>query len=302
MKQDVVVDSNILYRLNGNIDTLPWQKTSRFLLLKNLKSNKEYQLEVKYAGSDLTNVYTLKTLPQWFQKPGLIIVLVFIVLMLSVITIFLILRHKWRQERKKRREISFQIKALQNQLNPHFIFNALSSIQALINSDRKEEANGYLKKFATVLRYALQNSESIFVPFVSEIELLKNYLNLEKFRFNFNYEIQIDEALNLNELEVPPLLFQPAVENAIRHGITGKEGSGIIKITVKKEGTGFIVIVADNGSWKLPMAGAKGLGIDLIKKRILAINELSNIRKIKFSVSGSEAGTIVNFDFENWLI
>lgn len=298
--QSINNDSSILYRLRSGSDSGRWQRTGHFALLKELKSNKRYILEVKYDGSDSSNTYKIEVLPKWYQTSAALFGLGAVAVTISMITVFIWLRLKLSAEKRKKEQLLYRLKAVHAQLNPHFIFNALSSIQALINTDKKKEANQYLNRFSTVLRGTLKNSDSVLIPLVSELELLKDYLDIEQLRFQFLYEIRVDGSLNLNEIMVAPMLFQPSIENSIKHGISEKAKDGVIIVTIKKEENGFTVRIFDNGKWK--PAQAEGYGISLTKKRIAAANELNKTRRIKYLIDMAETGTTIQFQFENWFI
>lgn len=297
-------DSNILYRIYPSInqDTVNWTPTGLFCSIKGLESNKTYILDVKYDGSDLFKTYELSISPKWFQHTSTILIVVSIILGLAALFLFILFHWKLRKEKKKRDRIIHSLKAIQSQLNPHFIFNALTSIQSLINKDKKEQANQYLNSFSKVLRYALENGGSLFVPMILELELVKNYLDLEKLRFNFSYEIKINETININEIEIPPMLFQPTLENAIKHGIANLNGSGVINILIDKKDNGFEVSISDNGKWQNKMEVDKGYGIKLTEMRILATNQLMNGKLIKHFITAAPTGTYVNFVYENWFL
>lgn len=128
--------------------------------------------------------------------------------------------------------IELEQEAARLQMNPHFIFNSLNSIQGYIASKDTFQAKRYLAKFARLMRLILENSREEFVPIENEVEILDNYLELEKLRTNnkFDYKIEVDELINKEATEIPPMMIQPFVENAIIHGMKNKTGSGFINI------------------------------------------------------------------------
>ncbi len=140
------------------------------------------------------------------------------------------------QEKQSAEKDAFQTKlgALRAQINPHFIFNSLSSIQHLISSGQKEAALSYLTKFSKFVRQVLENSIDVHVTLEKEVELLKVYLDLESLRFDHSFSFQIDfpENSNLSYQEVPMLIVQPFVENAIKHGLMPKQ-SGERKVWIR---------------------------------------------------------------------
>ena len=130
---------------------------------------------------------------------------------------------------KLQKEIAkLQLNSIRSQLNPHFLFNALSGIQNLINKNEIDNANKYLSKFARLTRNVLDDKE--LISLAQEKALLDDYLQMEQLRFGFNYEINAVENLDLNNIEIPSMLLQPFVENAIKHGIASKNNEGSVEI------------------------------------------------------------------------
>lgn len=143
-----------------------------------------------------------------------------------------------------------ELKALKAQLNPHFMFNALNSIQDYIIQNERELASDYLGMFSDLMRLYLNHSQEGQLSLKEEIDSLKLYLELEAIRMdvNFSYSIQVAEGLDIHETEIPTMLVQPYVENAIKHGLFGKKGAKKIDITFKQPHPSFILaIVRDNG-------------------------------------------------------
>jgi ligand-binding sensor domain-containing protein/putative methionine-R-sulfoxide reductase with GAF domain len=143
-----------------------------------------------------------------------------------------------------------KLEALQSQMNPHFIFNCINSIDALIHSNDKYNATVYLNKFAKLLRNILDSSKQNTVPFSKDIETLKLYIELEELRNEnkFRTHIKIDSELLDGDYKVPPLIVQPFVENAILHGLKNKEGNdGILTIDIKKVNEKIQYHIADTG-------------------------------------------------------
>lgn len=149
----------------------------------------------------------------------------------------------------QREVLQLEMKALRAQMNPHFIFNSLGSIQHLIRRDMKAEALQYLSKFAQLLRQILDGSNHSTVSLKEEIDLLKNYIELESLRFNgrFAYELTVDESLDVYNLEIPILLVQPHVENAILHGLLPKQGQAKLAIHFIDQRDQVLCTVEDNG-------------------------------------------------------
>ena len=131
-----------------------------------------------------------------------------------------------------------EMQALRAQMNPHFIFNSLNSINRFILQNNRAQASEYLTKFSKLVRMILQNSQASLITLESELESLELYLNLEALRFNyhFDYNITVPKDLDIEVLQVPPLILQPYVENAIWHGLMHKEEKGHLDIDISEEG------------------------------------------------------------------
>ncbi|MEZ5196899.1 MAG: histidine kinase [Bacteroidales bacterium] len=139
---------------------------------------------------------------------------------------------------------------LRSQMNPHFIFNSLSSIQSFIFESNPIEAGSYLSRFAELIRSILYNSREEFIPLEKEIKTLQYYFDLQQLRYTnkFDYEIDIDPLLEVESISIPPMLAQPFIENAIEHGIKHLDEKGLISVsfTLMKAET-LLMMVEDNG-------------------------------------------------------
>lgn len=142
-----------------------------------------------------------------------------------------------------------QLTALRAQMNPHFIFNALNSVQQYILQGNIDEANRYLSKFSKLQREILNNSDQSFISLEKEKEILELYLQLEQLRFdgNFEYSIIIDDEIDITEIKIPPMLVQPFVENAIWHGLMPKQGERKVQIKFRLNGDMLECLITDNG-------------------------------------------------------
>ncbi len=177
------------------------------------------------------------------------------------------------------------LKSLRSQMNPHFIFNALNSVNSFIAVNDERTANKYLTDFSLLMRSVLENSEEDFIPLEKEIELLELYVKLEHFRFKdkFDYKITIDENIKLNEFVIPPMLLQPYVENAVWHGLRYKEEKGLLEINFQQINSETIKIsIIDDGIGRSKsnefktenQKKQKSKGMGNTKKRIAILNEM----------------------------
>lgn len=202
------------------------------------------------------------------------------------------LRSIRQQELVKRQMQELEIKAIRSQMNPHFVFNALNSIQSLINGSQFKEANIYLARFSTLLRSVLNNSEKSMVPLSNELEAVTLYCQLEQLRFDFAFELLLDEAINPNLIEIPPMVIQPLVENAIVHGLAPKGNEGVLQIEISIVQGQLQVVVTDNGtgltSKKSDKLSKKGFGLKLVQERINILNHED--RKTSLTLQRAPAG------------
>ena len=259
------------YRLIG-LDTV-WQyiKTDE-LLMNNLAPGK-YSLQVQVANKDTiwsksaTYSFTITKpfwLRWWFITSELLLLL---------LLIYLLIRWRIRVTQKKEQEklrinkllSEYQMKALTAQMNPHFIFNAINSIQNFIIQNHSRLAYDYLIKFSKLIRMVLNNSKENEITIQAELDTLALYVELEQLRFqnSFDFSLTADPELDLESLIIPSLLLQPYIENAIWHGLMPlKERKGFISITIiKKEDNLLKITITDNG------VGRKAS--DEIKKKIV---------------------------------
>ncbi len=182
----------------------------------------------------------------------------------------------------KNKKIALQ--SLRREMNPHFIFNSLNSVNHFIATNNELEANQYLTKFSKLMRGVMENSTEDFIPFQQELDLLQNYLALEKTRFadKFDYEIEVDENLNTQSLKVPGMLVQPFLENAIWHGLRYRTIKGFLTLRFEKQNHELKITIEDNGigieeSKKQKtehQKARKGRGMKNTLERIALLNDL----------------------------
>lgn len=229
-------------------------------------------------------------------------------LAISLLVIYIKFREKKIQEQNQL--LLLEQKLLRSQMNPHFIFNSLSSIQSFIFENNPVTAGSYLSRFADLIRAILYNSREEFIRLDKEIQTLRNYLDLQQLRYNnkFEYSISLDPEMDPEELSIPPMLAQPFIENAIEHGIKHIEGHGKILLTFELKDDLIIFTLEDNGigletakKLKNSKAGEhRSLATVITRERIEVLNKSQ--RKNKYSVdikeiieNGETSGTRVRF-------
>lgn len=314
-------DDNLIFYLQGNIykkealeyrvikDNDPDSRfkpndfDNSFIWLKGIGPG-NYKLEIRYR-SQRHNITTFSFYkrPLWYQQ--MLFKLVVAVVLLSLV--FLLIR-LWQQQRKtiaekqKKEKLNLELKALRSQLNPHFIFNALSSIQGLVNKNDLDAANHYLTEFSSLLRESLKNKDAEYISLDKELKILETYIKLEQLRFRFRYDIQLEEGLRASEIEIPALLIQPLVENAIKHGAGPAYEAGILTIRFSSANKNLIIDISDNGNGFENGSASTGFGLTLVKERIALLNQSLYHQVIQLSIESRRGGpTLVHLLFENWL-
>lgn len=228
--------------------------------------------------------------------------LVFVLLAISGASFFV---YKSSLQRR-RANLLLALKSLRSQMNPHFIFNSLNSVNSYIAQNNERMANKYLSDFSQLMRSVMENSKYEFVAITSEIDIIGLYLKLEhsRFRDKFDYTFEIDEGIKNSEIEIPPMLIQPYIENAVWHGLRYKEEKGVLEVTMRKKDDNIFVQIADDGigrkrSVELKTTNQKrnsSTGLKNTKSRLDIINE---IYKTKFAITirdkipESQSGTVV---------
>jgi ligand-binding sensor domain-containing protein/anti-sigma regulatory factor (Ser/Thr protein kinase) len=177
-----------------------------------------------------------------------------------------------------------ETKMFRSQMNPHFIFNSLNSIQKYIWENKEEDAAEYLARFAKLIRAILENSRKETIPLYEEIEVMKLYIELEHRRSNahFDYTIKVSEDIDLQNIAIPPLLMQPFIENAIWHGLNKKKEKGNLIISVTKKEAQLICIIDDDGVGRQEYVASistekKSLGITITQQRIDRLMETTKL-------------------------
>ncbi|MEE3998737.1 histidine kinase [Tenacibaculum sp. FZY0031] len=177
-------------------------------------------------------------------------------------------------------------KAYRAQMNPHFIFNVINNIQSVLFLKGEEVVNEYISSFSRLLRITLQNSDRERITLKEEIEYLKTYLKLTELKneIKINVIFNIDEELLIDTVRIPPMLFQPIVENAIIHGLKNKKGEKKIEINFKQTNNILLGVIKDNGigieaAKKIATKGKyRSYGNKILNERIKILNEMHTLK------------------------
>jgi hypothetical protein len=272
-----------------------------------------YALNNNGIKSAIPVVISLVVNKAFYQTVWFYAICGFSVLFFAYVTVKVIVGRIRRKEEAKteinKKLAEYQLTALQAQMNPHFIFNAINSIQGYILKRNEQEAYNYLAKFSKLIRLVLNNSQEKLLPLKQELEMLELYVELEQLRFDktFEFTIHIDDRVNEYEALIPTMLIQPYIENAIWHGLMNleKDIRGQLKLDIVLNDDQLKITVEDNGIGReLAKTFArqtyhKSVGMNITEQRLSMINALQNFENAKVTVSdlfdesGRPAGTRV---------
>lgn len=245
----------------------------------------------------------------WFRSSVLIVIVLLAILIIRLRIRIIKKKHKEKleKERLKTHALLAELKAIRSQMDPHFIFNCLSSIQSSILNNESETAYENLTVFTKLLREALLFTSREFITLEEEIGFIKKYVQLEQMRHGkpFEFELKIDPALDTENTNIPSLITQPFVENAIRHGLMHKDGNKKLELNVQNSDDAVKVQIIDNG---VGIETAKAInaetrkdhqstGIKAIHDRINLLNERGY--QVILSTQSSNTGTTVEFTFKS---
>lgn len=292
------------YRLSYDNKKGNWQKTDQNQLVFENLQHGSYLLEIEAYHANYPNIRSkiLKISfiinPHFYQTFVFWVFIFLVLLIISSFVIYKILKIRKQREIEKAELIAkineSNLKSLQGQMNPHFVFNSLSTLQNLVLNRKEEDVLEYISEFSKLMRSMLDNSRNDIIGLIDEIDFLKNYINLEQIRFKNFFEVEWDIRLNSEDLEeiyLPSMLVQPLIENAIKHGVSKiNDYKGIIKIEISLQGDEFIEIkVKDNGSNKINANKKhKSTAVKVIQER-LELYEKQN-RKGQFELNISQNG------------
>ena len=276
--------------LKDSLLNLDRQKEIKKLEIMFQSAQKEFEIESLQKEKDLQReVYARK-----------ISYIIALVLILSLIILILLLRIRHKKLFLENKNIQLKQDLLQKQMNPHFLFNVLTSIQSFINKSETEAASKYISKFSGLVRNVLISSSSEYVSLSDEISLLNSYINLQQLRLNhsFDYKIDIDNIEDLDDISIPPMMIQPFVENAIIHGLKDIDQAYLQIIIREKnfENDLFIIFeISDNGVGienRNSSSKHKSMALSILKQRC-EILERKWKKKISFTYLPIEIGTKV---------
>jgi len=239
---------------------------------------------------------------------------------IALITLMAFILYRLRQRSVKTQlemqNLENEQRMLRSQMNPHFIFNSMNSIQSYISGNDNFTAMTYLSKFAQLMRRILENSRNKMIPLEDEIATLRLYTELEGLRFKdkFKTRFDIDPGLELDATYVPPMLIQPFVENAIKHGFKTREKDGLLKVSIEESADHLLCIVEDNGAGRGNIEGDgkndsehRSLGLQVTRERMLALQRelgfhcdfrIMDLKDENWEASGTRVEIMIPFEKE----
>jgi tetratricopeptide (TPR) repeat protein len=271
------LDALAHYRMHVNARDSMYNKESTE---KMLQTQIKYEFDKKEAATKAKQAIKDAIAKEEIQQQKIVILAV--ILGSGILVLVLVLIINRRKAKHSLQVNKLENKTLRSQLNPHFIFNALASIQKYMN-EHPELAENYLAKFGKLMREVLESSEKEYIPLSDEFDMLKNYMDLEKLRVSngFDYEFIIDEIIDTEEILIPPLLLQPIVENAIWHGVAQGQIRGKIIINVAFLND-FLQIEIENKNEDFSLKNQsneetnikrKSFGLQIVKERLSLLSK-----------------------------
>jgi tetratricopeptide (TPR) repeat protein len=212
--------------------------------------------------------------------------------LLLLLALFSLLYIRHNRLMAKYARIDLEQRLLRTQMNPHFIFNSLCAVQDLIIADKPQKANAFLTKVSRLMRNILENSREEYIALDKEIETLRLYLEVQQLRFEkgFDYEISVDQTIDLENISVPPMLAQPCVENSIEHGLLpGKDGGRVTVSYAIRDGL-MMLEVTDNGvgrekaAEETPRMKKQSISTRLTEKRLEHFRKILKEKQISYEI------------------
>lgn len=308
------------YRLSEGNSPAPWEYTSERIIRYLDLVPGDYLFEAaaqnrlgewsEEAAQFKFSIQPHFTATRWFQGlmvlTALGLVLGFTYLRIQQVRQKAEARRRLQEARFKMQEA--EIMALRNQMNPHFVFNALNSIQNFIFRNDPRKASHYLGRFAKLMRDGLQFSRNKLITLDEELDFLRAYLDLEKMRFpdRFDYKLEVDEDLEPEAILLPPFLFQPILENAVKHAFKDIDRPGLLEVSFQMlQADALLVEIRDNGPGYDPHKPKEGksshqsLGLKMVRDRIALLNaerkdDLARFEMINMTAAGGQ-GMLARF-------
>ena len=284
-------------RLKDFKKAIDFQEKRDAIEIQNLQEKNKQQLAALQQQQQLYKKEKELEYAQSVAEKNKIIMLI-VVGLLCLTVLFFLQSYRASKLKRKQQQLLLERKVLRAQMNPHFIFNALSAIQNSLLDNNPLKSATFLSRFSKLIRQNFEFVNKETIPLSDDLDALKNYIETQQMRFNhsFDYTIEVDDALDTDLIKIPPMLLQPFVENSIEHGFKNKTAQGQLHLALKKEGTLLQVVIQDNGVGFDTSKLGKGYHSSSVFKKRLEL--LSNISEKSFQIQSSNKGTTVQFKLE----
>lgn len=316
-EDNVLIDINSkIYRkdaleyalFRGDKEIRKWNSNeynTHYILLKNLSPG-DYRVLIRFKRQPKSiSELRFSISSVWYKTAAFKAAILAFLILVTTLLIFL---SKYRNQKqalthlnKKAEQSAEELKNIHTLLNPHFIFNALNSIQGLVNKGDVDAASRYLSSFGELLRETLKESKADHIPITKELENLKTYIGLEQLRYSFTYRLSVDKNIDLFSSTIPPFLLQPFVENAIKHGFSKMNEKGELNVSISENIDVMMVKIADNGPGFNVGSPKEGYGVNLSRKRIELLNQDYGEELIRLQMESTSEGSSILLSFKNWL-
>ncbi len=307
---------NLIRTIGNERDTIGlewWTQENRYLVPKEyFNSIGDYELLIhkcghlrKYTDADILRIAYHIVPPKSMHSQSFWIVLIIFIGIVALLFFFMRFsaRRRLIKVEQQRQSASLQIRNIQAQLNPHFMFNAINSIQNLIQKNDLEATNYYLSKFSSLTRASLENAEKQMNVLSQEIQLLDDYLKMEQLRFGMHYQIKNELTVHSDLVEIPTFLLQPLVENAVKHGIATGGLEGLIVVSFEQQEQSLLLSVEDNGMGFTESSppSKSGYGLRLTRERLLLLGQLYPENDFRMQISSQPGNTKITISISNWI-
>lgn len=284
-------DQEVLYRYRINGEEWKTTEETSLQFLKLPPGTYHFEIQAQLSTNPWTesqfltfNIAPPFWLTWWFISASILV---------TIALLYWAIAYRFRVIHQKKKLIIDRLtadqKAQRARMDPHFVFNVLTSLQYLIHNDQKEQATHFLKKLSSLMRNTLGQTDTDYISIANEIEFLKEFIELEQIRLEgkFEYTIQVDSTVDLKQT-IPNFLIQPIVENAIHHGLKSKPGKGMLQLFFQLRNKQLVVTVEDNGigidqpgkNSRRQQKNRRSYGIQIIKDRLLLHNQTDDEQKV----------------------
>ncbi len=290
-KGEFVLANDYLKKYINFSDSIHKQETERKVAeLSELYESEQKERKIieqnKKLEEELSHRLLIQNEFEYSKQVNRLVIAILVISLSLLVAIFIIFRNRSKQEqlKKKQKEIELQQTLLRSQMNPHFIFNAMSVIQSYIYDEDIPNSSKFLIHFSKLMRLMLENNAKEFISLDKEMEIIDRYLVIQKMRFEDRFDFVIDAHTikDHSRLSIPPMMVQPFIENAIEHGDLDKIENGLIRIKCEIVGDLFIFTIEDNGIGRkaaqkkrksVKSDDHRSMAIELTKSRIALLNE-----------------------------